>query len=317
MPDITFANIAAAAQRLTGVALRTPVLTSRQVDEPLGARVYFKCENFQRAGAFKFRGAYNTLSRFTAAQKSGGAVAFSSGNHAQAVALAAQLLGMRAAIVMPRDAPPVKRAATEGYGAEVIAYEREREDREAIARRIVTERGATLVVPFDNADVIAGQGTVAKELLEETGPLDYLVVSVGGGGLLAGCAIAAKELSPDCQIYGVEPEAGNDAQQSLRSGRIVRIPVPRTIADGAQTPCVGNLTFPIMQRLVTGIVTVSDDQLRAQMRFFAERMKIVVEPTGCLAAAAVMNQLVPVRGGRVGVIISGGNVDLAQFGVTA
>jgi threonine dehydratase len=317
MPDITFANIAAAAQRLTGVALRTPVLTSRQVDEPLGARVYFKCENFQRAGAFKFRGAYNTLSRFTAAQKSGGAVAFSSGNHAQAVALAARLLGMRAAIVMPRDAPPVKRAATEGYGAEVIVYEREREDREAIARRIVTERGATLVVPFDNTDVIAGQGTVAKELLEETGPLDYLFVCVGGGGLLAGCAIAAKELSPDCQIYGVEPEAGNDAQQSLRSGRIVRIPVPRTIADGAQTPCVGNLTFPIMQRLVREIVTVSDDQLRAQMRFFAERMKIVVEPTGCLAAAAVMNQLVPVRGGRVGVIISGGNVDLAQFGVTA
>jgi len=314
---ITYANVAAAAQRLAGVALRTPVLTSRQVDERLGARIYFKCENFQRAGAFKFRGAYNTLSRFSAEQRSGGAVAFSSGNHAQAVALAARLLGMSATIVMPFDAPPVKRAATEGYGAEVISYDREREDREAIARRIVAERGATLVVPFDNADVIAGQGTVAKELLEETGPLDFLFACVGGGGLLAGCAIAAQELSPDCQIFGVEPEAGNDAQQSLRSGHIVRIPVPRTIADGAQTPCVGQLTFPVMQRLVKAIVTVSDDQLRAQMRFFAERMKIVVEPTGCLAAAAVMNQVVPVRGSRVGVVISGGNVDLAQFGLIA
>ena len=317
MPEITFANVASAAERIAGVALRTPVLTSRQVDEQLGARVYFKCENFQRAGAFKFRGAYNTLSRWSAAQKSGGAVAFSSGNHAQAVALAARLLDMNAAIVMPRDAPPVKRAATEGYGAEVISYDREREDREAIARCIVAERGATLVVPFDNADVIAGQGTVAKELLEETGPLDFLFVCVGGGGLLAGCAIATQELSPRCQVYGVEPEAGNDAQQSLRSGHIVRIPVPRTIADGAQTPCVGQLTFPIIRRLVRDIVTVSDDQLRAQMRFFAERMKIVVEPTGCLAAAAVINQVVPVRGGRVGVIISGGNVDLAQFALTA
>ena len=317
MPEITFANVASAAERIAGVALRTPVLTSRQVDEQLGARVYFKCENFQRAGAFKFRGAYNTLSRWSAAQKSGGAVAFSSGNHAQAVALAARLLDMNAAIVMPRDAPPVKRAATEGYGAEVISYDREREDREAIARRIVAERGATLVVPFDNADVIAGHGTVAKELLEETGPLDFLFVCVGGGGLPAGCAIATQELSPRCQVYGVEPEAGNDAQQSLRSGHIVRIPVPRTIADGAQTPCVGQLTFPIIRRLVRDIVTVSDDQLRAQMRFFAERMKIVVEPTGCLAAAAVINQVVPVRGGRVGVIISGGNVDLAQFALTA
>ena len=317
MSRITYADGAAAAERLAGVALRTPVLTSRQVDERLGAQVYFKCENFQRAGAFKFRGAYNSLSRFSPGQKSGGVVAFSSGNHAQAVALAARLLGMSATIVMPRDAPPIKRAATEGYGAEVIPYEREREDREAIAQRIVAERGATLVVPFDNADVIAGQGTVAKELLEETGPLDFLFVCVGGGGLLAGCALAAHELSPGCQIYGVEPEAGNDAQQSLRSGHIVRIPVPHTIADGAQTPCVGRLTFPIMQRLVKDIVTVSDDQLRLQMRFFAERMKIVVEPTGCLAAAAVMNQVVPVAGGRVGVIISGGNVDLARFGLSA
>jgi len=316
VPDIAYADVAAAAQRLAGVAHRTPVLTSQQADGALGAQIYFKCENFQRAGAFKFRGAYNTLSRFSAGQRAGGAVAFSSGNHAQAVALAARLLGIGATIVMPRDAPPVKREATKGYGASVIPYDREREDREAIARRIVAERGATLVVPFDNADVIAGQGTAAKELFEETGPLDFLFVCVGGGGLIAGCALAAHELSPGCQVYGVEPEAGNDAQQSLRSGRIVRIPVPRTIADGAQTPCVGQLTFPIMQRLVRDILTVSDEQLRTQMRFFAQRMKIVVEPTGCLAAAAVMNQLVPLRGRRVGVIISGGNVDLAQFAGT-
>ena len=314
MTQINYANVAAAAQTLNGVALRTPVLTSRQANEQVGAQVYFKCENFQRVGAFKFRGAYNSLSRFSAAQKNQGAVAFSSGNHAQAVALAAQLLAMPSVIVMPSDSAPGKLAATRGYGAEVILYDRFNDDREAIARRAVAERGATLVPPFDHADVIAGQGTVAKELFEKVGSLDYLFVCVGGGGLLAGCALAAAELSPGCKVYGVEPAAGNDAQQSLRSGAIVRIPVPKTIADGAQTPAVGQLTFPIMQRLVTEIVTVSDDQLRAQMRFFAERMKIVVEPTGCLAAAAVMNRVVDVRGLRVGVVVSGGNVDLAQLG---
>ena len=306
----TFADVAAAAQRLAGVAIRTPVLSSRQVDERLGARVHFKCENFQRAGAFKFRGAYNTLSQFSASQRRGGAVAFSSGNHAQAVALAAQLLGMKATIVMPADAPAIKLAATRGYGAEVILYDRHGEDREAIARRLVAERDATLVPPFDAASVIAGQGTTAMELFEETGALDLLFVCVGGGGLIAGCALAAARLSPACRVIGVEPEAGNDAQQSLRSGHIVRIAVPHTIADGAQTPCVGQLTFPLIQRLVSDIVTVSDAQLREQLRFFAERMKIVVEPTGCLAAAAVMNQVVPVRGLRVGVIVSGGNVEL-------
>jgi threonine dehydratase len=279
------------------------------VDEAVGASVYFKCENFQRVGAFKFRGAYNALSRFSAAQKRAGAVAFSSGNHAQAVALAAKLLGMPALIVMPSDAPPAKLAATRGYGAEVVLYERMSEDREALARRLVAERGGTLIAPFDNSEVIAGQGTAAKELFEEVGPLDFLFVCVGGGGLISGCALAAAELSPACKVIGVEPEAGNDAQQSLRAGHIVRIPVARTIADGAQTPALGELTFPIIKRLVSDIVTVSDAQLLAQMRLFATRMKIVVEPTGCLAAAAVLNKVVPVAGKRVGVIISGGNAD--------
>ncbi len=314
MTQIGYLDVVAAAQALQGVARRTPVLTSRQADEASGAQLFFKSENFQRAGAFKFRGAYNTLSRFDAAQRRAGAVAFSSGNHAQAVALAARLLEMPAVIVMPHDTTPAKLAATREYGAEIIRYDRYTEDRSAIAQRLVGERGATLVPPFDHPHVIAGQGTVGKELFEETGPLDYLFVCVGGGGLLAGCALAAAELSPGCKVYGVEPEAGNDAQQSLRSGAIVRIPVPQTIADGAQTPEVGMHTFPIMQRLVSDIVTVSDDQLRAQMRFFAERMKIVVEPTGCLAAAAVMNRVVDVRAQRVGVVISGGNVDVTRLG---
>jgi threonine dehydratase len=312
--QVNFQNIAAAARALQGIARRTPVLTARQADAISGAQLHFKCENFQRAGAFKFRGAYNTLSRFDAGQRRAGAVAFSSGNHAQAVALAAQMLEMPAVIVMPHDSAPAKLAATREYGAEIVLYDRYAEDRTAIAQRLVSERGATLVPPFDHPDVIAGQGTVGKELFEETGPLDYLFVCVGGGGLLAGCAIAAAESSPGCKVIGVEPEAGNDAQQSLRSGAIVRIPVPQTIADGAQTPAVGEITFPIMQKLVHDIVTVSDQQLRAQMRFFAERMKIVVEPTGCLAAAAVMNRLVDVRGQRVGVVISGGNVDIARLG---
>jgi threo-3-hydroxy-L-aspartate ammonia-lyase len=311
VPEIRYADVAAAAATLRGVASRTPVLTSRQVDQSTGARVYFKCENFQRAGAFKFRGAYNALSRLDEGQRSSGVVAFSSGNHAQAVALAARLLAIRATIVMPRDAPPAKLAATEGYGAEVVLYDRLSEDREALAQRLTAARGGTLIAPFDNAHVIAGQGTVAKELIEEVGALDYLVVCVGGGGLISGCALAAAELTPGCKVIGVEPEAGNDAQQSLRSGRIVRIAVPQTIADGAQTPALGTLTFPIMQRLVADVVTVSDPQLLAQMRLFATRMKIVVEPTGCLAAAALMSGMLPVQGKRVGVVVSGGNADPA------
>ena len=313
MHAISYSDIEAAAQAIAGIAHRTPVMSSRQVNEGLGAQVFFKCENFQRVGAFKFRGAYNALSRFDAAQRRRGAIAFSSGNHAQAVAHAAQLLGMPAVIVMPQDAPATKLAATRGYGAEVILYDRATGDREAIARDLVATRGGTLVPPFDHADVIAGQGTVARELFEEVGELDYLFVCVGGGGLIAGCALAAAQLAPACRVIGVEPEAGNDAQQSLRSGRIVRIPVPETIADGAQTTAVGELTFPIMQRLVSDIVTVSDEQLRAQMRFFATRMKIVVEPTGCLAAAAALNGSLPLRGRRVGVVVSGGNVELSML----
>jgi threonine dehydratase len=310
---VSYADVAAAAQRLAGHAHRTPTLTSRQVDERTGCRVFFKCENLQRIGAFKFRGAYNAMSQLAPVQRARGVLAYSSGNHAQAVAHAAQLLGMPAVIVMPQDAPATKLAATRGYGAEVILYDRATGDREAIARDLVATRGGTLVPPFDHADVIAGQGTVARELFEEVGELDYLFVCVGGGGLIAGCALAAAQLAPACRVIGVEPEAGNDAQQSLRSGRIVRIPVPQTIADGAQTTAVGELTFPIMQRLVSDIVTVSDAQLRAQMRFFATRMKIVVEPTGCLAAAAALNGSLPLRGRRVGVVVSGGNVELSML----
>ena len=313
MPTLSYSDVEAAAQAIAGVAHRTPVMSSRQVNDSLGAQVFFKCENFQRVGAFKFRGAYNALSRFDAGQRRHGAIAFSSGNHAQAVAHAAQLLGMPAVIVMPQDAPAAKLAATRAYGAEVILYDRATGDREAIARDLASTRGGTLIPPFDHADVIAGQGTVAKELFEEVGELDYLFVCVGGGGLIAGCALAAAQLAPACRVIGVEPEAGNDAQQSLRSGRIVRIAVPQTIADGAQTTAVGALTFPIMQRLVSDIVTVSDAQLRAQMRFFATRMKIVVEPTGCLAAAAVLNGSLPLRGRRVGVVVSGGNVELSML----
>jgi threonine dehydratase len=311
LAEINYGDVAAAAAAISGVAARTPVLTSRYVDECVGASVYFKCENFQRVGAFKFRGAYNALSRLGEEHRRRGVVAYSSGNHAQAVALAARLLGMPATIVMPIDAPPAKLAATRAYGAEVILYERVNEDREAIAGRLIAERGGTLIPPYDNAHVIAGQGTVAKELIEEVGALDYLFVCVGGGGLISGCALAAAELSPGCRIIGVEPAAGNDAQQSLRTGQIVRIAVPQTIADGAQTRALGKLTFPIMQRLVSDIVTVTDEQLRAQMRLFAMRMKIIVEPTGCLAAAAVMNRIVPLEGKRVGVVVSGGNADPA------
>jgi len=310
---IDYADVAAATQRLQGVAHRTPVLTSRTADELTGAQLFFKCENFQRMGAFKFRGAYNALAQFTPPQRAAGVVAFSSGNHAQAVALSARLLAMPATIVMPQDAPPVKIAATRGYGAEVVLYDRYTEDREAIGRRLAESRGMTLIPPFDHPHVMAGQGTAALELLQETGPLDLLLVCTGGGGLISGCATAARHLQPACRVVGVEPQAGNDVQQSLRAGTIVGIPVPQTIADGAQTQAPGKLTFPVIQALVSDVVTVSDDALKRAMRFFAQRMKIVVEPTGCLGAAAAFEQAVDVRGRRVGVIVSGGNVDLAQY----
>jgi len=313
------ADIDAAAARLAGVAHRTPVLTSRQADERSGAKVFFKCENFQRMGAFKFRGAYNALAQFTPAQRAAGVIAFSSGNHAQAIALAARLLGMPSVIVMPQDAPPAKLAATRGYqhgqrGSEVILYDRYREDREAIGRRLAAERGMTLIPPFDHPHVMAGQGTAAAELIDEVGPLDLLVVCVGGGGLISGSAVAAHARSPGIEVIGVEPEAGNDTQLSLAAGHIVTIDTPRTIADGAQTQASGKLTFPVIQRLVSRVVTVSDAQLVSAMRFFAERMKMVVEPTGCLGAAALFEGVIDARARRVGVIISGGNVDLARYG---
>jgi len=315
---ISFADIAAAAARLRGVAHRTPVLTSRTADECSGAQVYFKCENLQRMGAFKFRGAYNALAQFTPEQRRAGVIAFSSGNHAQAVALAARLLEMPSLIVMPKDAPPAKLAATRAYqhgrpGSEVVLYDRYTEDREAIGRRLAAERGMTLIPPYDHAHVMAGQGTAAAELIEDTGPLDLLLVCVGGGGLIAGCAVAAHRLAPGVTVVGVEPEAGNDTQLSLARGEIVHIDTPKTIADGAQTQHSGQLTFPVIQRLVQSIVTVSDAQLITTLRFFAERMKLVVEPTGCLAAAALLAGVVEARGKRVGVIVSGGNVDLARY----
>ncbi|MDB5802814.1 MAG: serine dehydratase [Betaproteobacteria bacterium] len=311
---VTYADVAAAAKHLEGAAHRTPVLISTTANEMTGAQVFFKAENLQRMGAFKFRGAYNAIAKLSPEQRKRGVLAFSSGNHAQAIALSARLAGIAAVIVMPSDAPPLKLAATRGYGAEVITYDRMKEDREALAKKISDERGMTMIPPFDHPDVIAGQGTAAKELIEDAGPLDYLFVCLGGGGLTSGCAIAAHELAPNCKVIGVEPEAGNDVQQSFRKGEIVKIPVPVTIADGAQTQAPGLLTFAIIRELVSDIVTVSDPQLIEAMRFFVSRMKIVVEPTGCLAAAAVFNRLADIKGKRVGVIISGGNVDPAALG---
>jgi threonine dehydratase len=290
------------------------VLTSSTADEMTGARIFFKPENLQRMGAFKFRGAYNAIAKLGEEQRKRGVLAFSSGNHAQAIALSARLAGIKAVIVMPADAPALKLAATRGYGAEVITYDRMKEDREALARRISEERGMTMIPPYNHPDVIAGQGTAAKELIEDAGQLDYLFVCLGGGGLTSGCALAAHELSPGCKVIGVEPEAGNDVQQSFRKGEIVKIPVPKTIADGAQTQAPGDLTFAIIRALVADVLTVSDAQLIEAMRFFVARMKIVVEPTGCLAAAAVFNGLTDLKGKRVGVILSGGNVDPAALG---
>lgn len=310
----TYADVEQAAATLAGVAHRTPVLTSATADAIAGAQVFFKCENFQRMGAFKFRGGYNAIARLTPEQRRAGVVTFSSGNHAQAIALASRLQGVQATIIMPRDAPAAKRAATEGYGGRIVTYDRYSEDREAIARRLQAETGATLIPPYDHADVIAGQGTAAKELFDEVGELDYLFVCLGGGGLLSGSALAARALSPACRVYGVEPEAGNDGQQSLRKGEIVTIAAPKSIADGAVTTHLGLLTFAVIRQHVADILTVSDAELVQSMRFFAERMKMVVEPTGCLAATAALRKCVPAAAGkRVGVIISGGNVDLPAY----
>ena len=309
----TYDDVIAAAARLQGHAHRTPVLRSTTADARWGASFFFKCENFQRMGAFKFRGAFNALSKFDAAQRKGGVIAFSSGNHAQAIALSARLLSMPAVIVMPKDAPAAKVAATKGYGAEVVMYDRFTEDREALTKRLAQERGMTMIPPYDHPDVLTGQGTAVKELIEETGPLDHLFVCLGGGGLLSGSALSARALSPACKVYGVEPEAGNDGQQSLRAGKIVHIETPKTIADGAQTQHLGEYTFGIIQRDVDDIFTVTDEQLVEAMRFFAERMKMVVEPTGCLAFAGAIAAAKAIEGQRVGIVISGGNVDLSRY----
>jgi threonine dehydratase len=308
-----YEDVVAAAQRLLGAARRTPVMSSATVDAELGASVFFKCENFQKAGAFKFRGAFNALSCLSEEARRRGVVAFSSGNHAQATALAARLLTIPATIVMPLDAPASKVAATRGYGGEIVSYDRYRESREEIAAQLAHERGFTVIPPYDHADVIAGQGTAAKELFEEVGPLDALFVCLGGGGLLAGSALAARALSAGCKVFGVEPAAGDDGRQSLRAGKIVRIEVPQTIADGAQTQALGSQTFEIIRREVADIFTATDAELIDCLRFFATRMKIVVEPTGCLGFAAARAQAAAFAGGRIGVIVSGGNVDAERF----
>jgi threo-3-hydroxy-L-aspartate ammonia-lyase len=310
---ITYRDIVAAHQRIAGVVHRTPILTSRTADDAVQARVFFKCENFQRAGAFKLRGAYNALVQLSPKEKAAGVVAYSSGNHAQAVALAAKLLGIKSVIVMPSDAPAAKMAAARDFGAEIVLYDRYREDREALASQLAEQRSLTLVPPFDHPQVMAGQGTTAKELFEDTDRLDLVLVPLGGGGLLSGCAVAARAINPKCKVIGVEPEAGNDGERSFRTGSIVHIDVPATIADGAQTQRLGRHTFPVIRELVDDVITVSDADLIETMRFFASRMKIVAEPTGCLGAAAVIQRRIGVTGKSVGVVISGGNIDMIRF----
>jgi threonine dehydratase len=306
-------DIRAAAARLAGVAHRTPVLTSHTLDARTGATVFLKAENYQRMGAFKFRGAYNRLAMLSDEEKARGVVAFSSGNHAQGVALSARLLGIAATIVMPADAPPAKLAATRGYGAEVVTYDRVTMNRAAIAARIAAERGAIVVPPYDDDRIIAGQGTAILELLEDTGPLDVLLVCLGGGGFLAGAAVAATALSPGIAIFGVEPEAGDDWLQSWRAGERVTIPVPKTIADGQETQAPGERTWPIVRALAAGVVTVSDDEILDTMRFAFDRLKIVLEPSGASALAALLFGKLDVAGKRVGVTLSGGNVDPRIF----
>jgi threo-3-hydroxy-L-aspartate ammonia-lyase len=306
---VSFDDIAKAHERIKAHAKRTPVLTSATVDALTGASVFFKCENFQRMGAFKFRGAYNALSQLPEDRRKNGVIAFSSGNHAQAVALAGRILNIKTLIVMPEDAPRVKLDATRGYGAEIVQYTKS-QSREDVAGKLASERGLTLIPPFDHEHVIAGQGTAGKELLEDAGPLDALLVPCGGGGLLSGCAIAAKHLAPKIKVYGVEPAAGDDATQSFVKKRLVTIDIPDTIADGARTASLGKLTFPIVLRYVDDMITVTDEELARAMFFLWERMKIVVEPTGTLAACAVLDKKINLKGKRVGVVLSGGNVDL-------
>jgi threonine dehydratase len=308
----TFDDVESAAREIAPAAHRTPLITSRTVNRRTGGEVIFKCENLQRGGAFKFRGAYNALSRLSGDERRRGVVAFSSGNHAQAIALAGQVLEIPRIIVMPSDAPAVKRLATEGYGGEVVLYDRDREDREAIGKRLAQERGLTLIPPYNHPHIIAGQGTAARELIEEAGPLDFLFVPCGGGGLLSGSAIAARAMSPTCKVIGVEPAAGDDATRSFRSKQLQTVHNPKTVADGARTPSLGSLTFPLVLAHVDDMTTVDDPTLLKTMFYLWERLKLVVEPTGALAAAAALEGTTSIRGARVGVVLSGGNVDLTQ-----
>ena len=314
LPAPTYKDVAEAHQRILPYLNKTPVLTSRTINELTGAQFYFKCENFQRMGAFKFRGAMNALSQFTAQQRKNGVVTFSSGNHAQAIALSAKLLGIPATIIMPEDAPKAKMEATKGYGGRMITYNRYTEDREKIGQQLAQKEGLTLIPPYDHPHIIAGQGTAAKELFDEVGQLDMLFVPLGGGGLLSGSLLSTKPLSPDCKIFGVEPLAGNDGQQSLRKGEIIHIDTPKTIADGAQTQHLGNYTFEIIRNHVNDILTATDEELISAMQFYAQRMKIIVEPTGCLSLAAARQFGDKLKGKKIGIIISGGNVDIAQYG---
>jgi len=308
---ITLDDVRAAAERLDGVANRTPVFTSRTLDQRTDARVHVKAECFQRGGAFKFRGAYNAIAMLDAETRARGVLAYSSGNHAQAVAVAARLLGTTATIVMPLDAPPAKLEATRGYGAEIVSYDRWTENREEIGARLAAESGLELIRPYDDVRVMAGQGTVALELLEDVTDLDVLVTPVGGGGLIAGCATAAAALRPGIRVVGVEPEAGDDTRRSLEAGRRVRVEIPKTIADGLQTTEPGELTFDVNRQLVDEVVTVRDDEILDAMAFLFDRLKLVTEPSGAVGVAALLGGRV--RGGRIGVVISGGNVGVARF----
>ena len=310
---VNYDDVRAAARRLSGVVHRTPVVTSKTLDEVVGARCFIKCENLQRMGAFKFRGAYNRMVQMTPDERRRGVVAYSSGNHAQGVALAAKLLEIPAVIVMPRDAPESKLAATRGYGAEVALYERSEENRAVIAQGIAEERGATIVPPYDDEAIVAGAGTAALELIEDAGDLDVIVAPVSGGGLLSGTALAAHGYDRAIEVWGVEPEAGDDVKQSLAKGSRVVIDVPRTIADGLQTQSPGEVTFAILRDHAAGIVTVTDGELIETMRFVFERLKLVIEPSGAAALAALMNHRIDVKGKRIGAIVSGGNVDRARF----
>ncbi|MBW4569468.1 MAG: threo-3-hydroxy-L-aspartate ammonia-lyase [Tolypothrix carrinoi HA7290-LM1] len=312
--SITITDVQAAAKRLDGIAHHTPVITSRTVNQRINSQVFFKCENFQRTGSFKFRGAYNALSQLSETQKQKGVLTFSSGNHAQGIALAGELLNIPTTIVMPDDAPAVKKTATRGYNAEVILYNRQQTNREELAQTIVKERGLTLIPPYDHPDIIAGQGTTALELIEEAGELNLLLVCCGGGGLLSGCAIATKALLPNCQVIGVEPQLADDATRSFHSKILHTVNNPNTIADGARTPSLGKITFPLVLHYVDDMVTVSEEAILRTMFFLWSRLKIVVEPTGVLAAAALLENVVTAPEAKIGVIISGGNVDLAQIG---